>query len=155
MAIEPPYFLLKEIKDIYAQENWKKLKDYLDCLDANIEQTVNQTINIINEGATSPWTQGSSTVGASSTEVLETIPLSSFTCLEYTICIKNGDGSLTKTLKLLARRDDMDIKDNIYAKNGDPIDIEINSVQISTNFQLEFVNNEAFSLDVSFIRIDL
>ena len=153
MAIRPPNLLLKEIVDPYSQENWYKLKTYLESLDLNIASTVTQTINT--SSSLSPWITGSKSVGAGATEVVESIPLTNFTCVEYTICMKNAAGTLTKTLKMLARRDDMDIKDTIYAKNGDPINIEISSVQTGTDFQLTFVNNEAFSISVAFARLKL
>ena len=145
--------LFKEIEDEYVRENFFKLKRYLDCLEAESGGTT--TIIGGGTGTTSPWTKGSRSLSPTSTTVLDSLPLSSFVCAYYHLCFKEQGGVKTKTLKIDIRKVDTDVEDQVYARNGDSINIAVNAVTVGANMELQIVNNEAFGIDASFAKITL
>lgn len=96
---------------------------------------------------------GSVDISSGITKVVETIPMNKFNCLEYTVCIKNELETLVKTLKIQVSKNNSDIKETVYAKNGNAINIGITCVQSGSNFELTFVNNESFLVKVNFARL--
>lgn len=149
--------LFKEIEDKYVRENFIKLKRYLDCLEAEQGDTTALTPGGGTGGTStsSPWTTGEKPAGAVSTTTLDSRPLSSLVCAYYQVCMKEQGGSRTKTLKIDIRKVDTDVEDQVYAKNGDVMNIAINAVTVGTNIELQIQNNESYGVDVSFARLTL
>ena len=152
MTISGLDLFFKEIKDEYSRENFYKLKRFLDNLDATGTTTV---IGGNTSSASSPWTLGSKAVGAGVNTVLDFLPVANMNCAYYFICFKEQGGVKTKTLKIDIRRVDMDVEDQVYAKNGDSMNIALTAVIVGTNMELQIQNNEAFGIDVEFTRLNL
>jgi len=152
MTISGLDLFFKEIGDEYTRENFYKLKRYLDNLDSG-------GTTIINSGSgssgTSPWTIGGKPVSSGVTTTLDSRPLSSFVCAYYFLCFKEQGGVKTRTLKIDIRKVDTDVEDQVYAKNGDSMNIAVTAVTVGTNMELQVQNNTAFGVDVEFTRLTL
>jgi len=94
-------------------------------------------------------------VPASSTKIVDTVPLSKFHRLEYGLQYHDAAGPKTRSLKLVVVKDDTSVDDQVFAKQGNTINAEVNAKVTGSNFQLEIINNETFSLDLSLARLTL
>ena len=92
------------------------------------------------------------TLPAGSTIVADTMPLNSFSQLEFIVNLRDASGPRTKSLKLSAHVVDVSVRDQVYARYGDPINIEVNAVSTGTDFELQFVNNELVPVDLTLIK---
>ena len=110
---------------------------------------------LFDSGSPGSTTTISGTVAGLSTEVLDTIPLSDFKGLKYIISYCNETEVKFKTLELLASKAGADVKDTVYAKVGDIIDIDVEFIKSGTDAELTFTNNESFDVDVSAFRVKL
>jgi len=143
--------LLKEIDDKFVQENFWRLKLYLEQLETGAGGATTNITNITQ--ADSPWEQVTTMVPASTTQVVDTLALSSFGCLNYVVCMKETGGTKTKMFKLDVRNADTVMNDQVYAKEGDNLSVAVNSNISGANFELEFINSETFGIDVTFTRL--
>lgn len=144
--------LLKEIKDPYAQENWYRLKLYLETLSSGIT-TINQTI--INAGDEAVWEKFSRSINASTTSIVDSIPLTSFDKIEYIISYKDIVTNRVRALKVSVVNDDTTIKEQVYAISGAPLDIDLTTKVTGPNYELEIVNNELNAVEMLFARLTL
>jgi len=110
---------------------------------------------LVAAASTSPWLKRKVSIGASSTKVIDFLPITTFKWVHYMLRIENSTGSKAKSLNLEAQKVDSLIKDIIFAKFGNTVDIEINAKESSGQFQLEIVNNEAEALEVRLARLTL
>ena len=145
--------LLKEIEDEYVQENFYRLKLYLEYLSKN------QNITINPPGGSLPsdcvWEKFTQSVPASSTVIVDTIPMSNFDKLEYLINYENTLTNRSKGLKLSVVKDDTIIKEQVYAITGAPLSIGLTTVVNGSDYELHITNNEAAVVGVSFARLTL
>ena len=149
--------ILKEIKDVYVQENFRKIKRYL----AGIEQKISTsstgsggTTIINNTTISSPWDQiGSKTIAALSTGIVHSINISNTNCGEFKVCIAEQGNPNFKNFNLRYRKTDTDVMEQIYAKSG-VINAHASIVRNPTTLDLVITNNELFSVDVSFTTIN-
>lgn len=63
------------------------------------------------------------------------------------------EGTKTKTLKLFAYKDDGDVSDQVLARNGDTINLQIGAQLTTTTFELMVTNNENVPVGLSLTRI--
>ena len=145
--------LLKEIKDPYVQENFYRLKLYLERIGAQIGSG-DTTINNFLAG-TAVWEKFSRTIPASSTLIVDTIPLVSFRSISYIMNTRAPSTDREKNLKMDINKDDSQLKKQVYALSGAPLNVEINELITGPNYELEMVNNELFSVEVNFSRLTL
>lgn len=148
--------LMKEVKDEYVQENFRKLKRYLDCIERKIEDGGGgDTTNIINNINNSPWSAiDTESIPASTMEVLDSKVLASTDCGEYKVCIKEQGGSKSKNFNVKYRKTDTDVVDQIYGKSGDIMDVSTSVVRTLTDIELQVTNNELYAVDVSLTEIN-
>ncbi len=146
--------LLKEIKDPHAQENWYRLKLFLERL-----TTTDGVTTIIPGGggtSTDPvWEKFTRVVPGSSTIVADTLLLTAFNQLEHIINFKETVTKVEKGLKMTIVKTDTTLKDSVYAVTGAPMSMEVNAVINGSSYELQIVNNGANAVDMSFARLTL
>lgn len=145
--------LLKEIQDPYVQENFYRLKLFLQQAKLSGGGVGNVVTNITTSA--SVWEKAKKTVPASSTTIVESFALSSFRSLEYIINVKDTTSDKEKQLKLSVVKDDGSLKDCVYAIMGSAISLEINANINGLSYELEMINNELFAVEVSFARLTI
>jgi len=150
--------LLKEIKDVYVQENFRKIKRYLTGIEQKISTSgtgsSGGTTIINNTTISSPWDQISSvTISPSSTGVVHSVNVNNTICGEYLVCIAEQGNPNFKNFNLRYRKTDTDVMEQIYAKSG-VINAHASIVRNPTTLDLVITNNELFSVDVSFTTIN-
>jgi len=148
-------FLLKEVDDPVAQENFWRLKQMIESGQVGSGSGAPGPVGPM--GPAGPagdsfWQKITVTVPASSTLAVDTALLSSFRTGEYAVNFYNGTLLKTKSLKMLINNDDAGISDQVYAKRGDALNVAISAVESGPNFLLNVTNNELSSVDVVLIR---
>lgn len=148
--------LLKEINDPYVQENFYRLKLYLQRLQTG--GTGGTTI--INQGGggnavDSVWEKINKTAPAGSTIVADSNSLSSFRQLEYIINYRNTVTLREKGLKVTVVKDDTVINEQVYARTGAPLSVGLNMVINGGNVELQIENNELNAVNVSFAKLKI
>lgn len=108
-----------------------------------------------NESTIDFLTKKTDIVPANSSKVIDTIPLSSFRLIEYTLSTFNMTESKTKGLKMLVKYSETSLNDQVYGKIGDQISFNIDAVQSGLNMNLTLQNNESFPLNLTLIRAQL
>lgn len=145
--------LLKEIEDPYVQENFYRLKQW-------IEQ--NNVGGGGGGGSTSVsntvidadiWDQFSKPLAISTTNVADTVALVNFVQLDYFLTFKDSVSSKVKTLKLLVLKDDSSIKDQISQIAGSPLDLDIEAVINGSDMELQITNNELSVVNLQVTRL--
>lgn len=101
------------------------------------------------------WHKKQDSVQAGMTKNVDTIPMSKFNRLEYGLQYNENGGPKTKAVKISVVKDDILVNDQVFAKHGNGIDVEINAIVTGTNFHLQVINNESFDIDLSFARLIL
>lgn len=94
-------------------------------------------------------------VGANSTKVVDVVPLNQFVLLEYVVFYYNQALTKQKTLKIKIRNDDTSLKDQVFAKEGDAINVAIHAQINGLNAELFIQNFEAFNLNFKAVRLIL
>lgn len=146
--------LIKEIKDPKAQENWLRLKLYLEQL--NVGNTT-----IVNTGgsggttAESVWTKTDVSIPAGITKVVDTIPLASFRQLDYKINYLNTVSNRRKGLKMTVINDDSTIEEQVYAISGAPLNLGIFTNIVGTDLQISVQNSETSDVEMSFAKLNI
>lgn len=98
-----------------------------------------------------PFSSHEATVPANSTLIVDSELLTHFENIEYTFKIKKNLDS--RSLKLSVHKSDVNVKDQVYAKTGDPINIEMNTLSDGSEYSLEIVNNESVSVGLVFLKM--
>ena len=145
--------LLKEIKDPYAQENWYRLKLYLERLNKTGGDT--NITNISGSTVTSVWEKFTKVVPISSTIIADSLLLTTFKQLEYIINFKDTVTKVEKGLKMTLVKSDTLLKEQVYAVTGAPMSMEVNTVINGSSYELQIVNNGLASVEMSFARLTL
>ena len=101
------------------------------------------------------WCKKCDSVNALSTKVIDSIPLSRFHLIEYSMQIHNAASTKVRTLKMMVARVDTGVDDQVFARGGSAINLELNNKITGRDFELEIVNNETESVDLSFARLTL
>lgn len=144
--------LLKEIRDRYIQENFKRIQKEIESLDSTVAGTVNNVVNIV---ATQVWEKFDDVVSASSTKSIDTFKFTDLLKRNYEITVYNSVENKFKTFTMTVSKRNGDVSDTVYNKDGDVIDYGINAVIVGPNVELQVQNNETYNLDVSFGRLTL
>lgn len=145
--------LLKEIEDAYVQENFYRLKLYLEYLDKNQSITINPPGG--GSDCVCVWEKFTRSVPASSTVIVDSLPMSSFDKLEYTMNFENTLTNRSKGLKVSVVKDDTLIKEQVYAITGAPLSTGLATVVNGSDYELHITNNETVTIGVSFARLTL
>ena len=95
---------------------------------------------------------GPVTVPASSTAILDTNLLSTWSRIDYIINFKDSPVTVTKSLKLVAQNNAGTITDMVSERMGGPINVAVAVTDDGVDGFLEVTNNESFDLTVTFLR---
>lgn len=150
--------LLKEINDPYVQENFRRLKLFLDAQELSASGgsggSGGSSTTIINTG-TSIWEEYNKALPPSVTTIVDTFTLASFKQCEYIVNFKDSASNKEKGLKLSVIKDDGSLKESIYAIAGSAISLAISTNINGLNYELKVTNNEASSVDMYFARLKI
>lgn len=145
--------LLKEIDDKYVQENFYRLKLYLDrLLDdglLGVSGSINNTTVINNN---SVWEEESASVTSSGTLTIDTVPLISFSRIKYYINFKGATTSSTKGIDLTVQNNNGVLTESVSSVLGEGFSIITNITDDGVDMSLEVTNNEAETLNVTFLK---
>ena len=98
------------------------------------------------------WSKFEVTVSASSTAVIDTNLLSSFSRIDYIINFKDDPVTVTKSLKVVVQNDAGDVSDVVSERMGGRIDVSVDVTDDAVDAFLEITNNESFDLTVTFLK---
>lgn len=111
------------------------------------------TFDIVNNAASSSvWETLSGTANASSTLVFDTIDLTSFNHLEYIINYEDPSNN-RKSVSITVVNNNGTIKDTVSRRLGANLNIDVVTNINGGDFELQFINNEAFAIDVSTAKL--
>lgn len=148
--------LLKEIDDRYVQENFYRLKLYLEQLNVGNTTIVETLGGTGGTGSgTSVWSKTTVLVPASSTVIIDTVPLASFGQLEYIINYLNTFTKGKSGLKMTVINDDSTIEEQVYAKSGAPLNLGLVVNPVGINCEVSLQNNETSAIEVSFAKLNI
>lgn len=85
--------------------------------------------------------------------VVDTVRLNDFTGLQYLVAYSGDNKSLG--LNMVARKTDTDVVNQVFAKNGDPINIGIDTEINVDVCETKVTNGEAFAVDLVLKRATL
>jgi hypothetical protein len=89
-------------------------------------------------------------VAANTTVTLDSESLSQFDNIEYSFAIKKL--TLARTLKMSVLKSDVNVEDQVYAKAGDQINIELNTLSDGIDYSLEIKNHEPVAVGLVFTK---
>jgi hypothetical protein len=92
---------------------------------------------------------------AGSTTTVETIPIANFVSIDYSASLKNDAQAKYKGFKFYVTRTDTDVVDQVYARSHQPLNIEMTTQVVGSDFVLKFKNNETFALELILTRAKL
>ena len=98
------------------------------------------------------WSKKERTVSASTTLVVDSIPLARFKKLEYVVNIEEVGGSKSIGFKFPVFNTESGVNHQVYAKAGDSIDYEIQAKVNGSECEIEVTNNESYSIAVNLVR---
>jgi len=145
--------LLKEIRDPYIRENFKRILKELETLDTSGGgNTINNITNITNLGL---WTEINDVVSGSSSKVVDSIALGDFHTVKYKFSVYNDTESKTKTFEMTVNKEGTALKDSISNRLGSSFNMALTANVNSGNMELTLFNNEAYNLTVSAAKLVL
>jgi len=101
------------------------------------------------------WSKKELVVSGNTTQVVDLIPLSRLSRLEYIVEMRDVTSEKAKGFKFSVQKVESGLDDVLYAKTGNPINIEISANVNGSECEIEFTNNEIFDLALSFTRLKL
>lgn len=133
-----------------------------------VQEQTQQIVSVVQQGSQGPpgppgpvgpsisyITKVTDTIPAGQTKIVDTVPLTSFTVLEYTIGLKNVSQSVVRGLKMLATNSDGDVANQVYSKTGDSVSFQLDTEIFLSDCRLRITNLESFDLDLVFVRTTL
>lgn len=150
------YELLEsKIKDEYIREAIRRIRAALKDLDtrASSGASSGDITNIVN--AISVWKKINTNANASTTTIIDQVPLSSFSTLEYTLSIEDTIGNKTRSMKMLINNENGSLSETVFARIGVGIDFSISPINNAGTMELTIINNETNGLAVNMARLTL
>lgn len=144
-------FLLKEIDDRYVQENFKRLKAYLDD-SSNVggDTIINNNTTVINNGL---WTDISDTVPSSSSKDVDTFDFATFIAAKHIVSVFNLDEAKYKSFEVSAIKSGAGVNDTVYNIQGQGIDYDLNVSVSLGQVKYTITNNESYPLTLSIRKL--
>ena len=112
-------------------------------------------VRVIVDSSSIGFTKSELIIPASSTTVIDTNLLTSFSRLDYIINFKNSPVTLTKSLKLVVQNNAGSLTDTVSERMGGAINVLLNVTDDSIDSFLGVTNNESFPLTVTFLKSKL
>lgn len=98
---------------------------------------------------------GGAEIPAGQTLDLDTLDFSTFSTIDYILSFKNSDETLTKSLRLFARKSALgNVEESVSARLG-ALALEISTAVEGSTLKLKVKNNELFTINASFARAGL
>jgi len=136
---------LTYFKDSITEKYYQRVRD------EDTADLIQDLIDLINAGAL-VWQKFTVTIPASSTVVVDTNLLSSFSRIDYILNFKNSPVTVTKSLKCIFQNNGGNLTDSVSERMGGPINVAVNGTDDSVDAFLEISNNESFPLTMTFLR---
>lgn len=95
------------------------------------------------------------TVPANSQVPIDTILLSALKFTTYSISYESQDKTISRGLKLNLYKDDINCATQVYGMSGSCMDIGIDCSENAGNVELIVTNNEAYSVNICFAKVNL
>jgi len=112
-----------------------------------------QAVTVVNSSEAFVWQRsGVLVIPASSTVVVDTNLLSTFSRIDYIINFKDDPITVTKSMKLVAQNNAGTVTDMVSERMGGSIDVAVSVTDDSVDAFLEITNNEIFDVVVTFLR---
>lgn len=94
-------------------------------------------------------------IPATSTKVVDTLPLSNFKTLKYFVIFFNSTNDITKEMEVTVKKSGSTVDSVVGNRVGVGMDLEVNPDVSGLNFEMNVVNNESFNIDMSFARMTI
>lgn len=91
-------------------------------------------------------------ISPGATTTVDSVLYSSMKSIEYSIVLHKSDFTKSKSMKMITTKVNSDLRDSVFAKTGNQVNCEVNSLVVGLNAELVVKNNEAFSVTCSFKR---
>ena len=145
--------LLKEIKDPYIRENFKRLLKEVN--DVGTAGSVTNITNIVNNifSAVAVWTKFSDTVNLSSSKVIDSITLGDFNAVKYIITLYNTNEGKSRNFEITVVNSGGTLKDVVTNKLGSNFNYSVTATVNAGKMDLTLFNNENFNLEVNVGRL--
>lgn len=107
--------------------------------------------NLVGGGSSIIWSRVTTSVPASSTQVVDTVALSGFHMIRYILTAYNDAQSKTKALELTVAQEAGSVNSSVYSKINQ-LDIGVDPVVSGSNNELQITNNELFPVQIDLIK---
>ena len=141
--------------EIRFQQSPDRWGDWVDVRGLTSIHTVQ---NITNEGGgsgTDIWQKVVITIPASTSQVVSTTSIASFNHGEFIMNFKSSTTNREKSLKFSAVKDDVAIVDQVYARAGASLNVDVSSAINGANVEISVANNEAFAVNLIMAKLIL
>jgi hypothetical protein len=122
-------------------------------IDDDAITVLNQILSALGGGSGTVWERfGPLNVPASSTVVVDTNLISSFSRIDYILNLKDDPVTVTRSQNLVVNNNAGTISDQVSNRAGGSIDVSIQVTDDAIDAFLEITNNESFDLTLTFLR---
>lgn len=101
------------------------------------------------------WTKVTGTVSGSSSSVIDTVDLTSFTSIKYIISARNKPNSAAKYLELSVNYNQSSLSDSVSGKINNGLSMNVDANLVGGNLELDITNNETFDIDLDIAKLVL
>lgn len=101
------------------------------------------------------WQKVSGTVSSSTTDVVDQIALADLQGIKYLLCYWNDVEDKRKMMELSVVKKTASLKDTVFGKIGDNLNVSVSFGISGANLQLSITNSEAFDVDFQLARLIL
>lgn len=102
--------------------------------------------------AISHWEKLEGEIPASTTLDIDSFLISDLKLVKYLQCFYNVSEDKYKTQEMIGSKENSVLTDQVYSRNGQALDLNVNLVQVSTDGKLRIVNNESFVVSFSILK---
>ena len=99
-----------------------------------------------------PFSVIEQTITASTSSVVDTQPLASFTAATFYFKIVRVSDGKSRTFSLDVNNNDGDVRDTIYKKLGQNMSVLVDTGVSGLNYELTITNNEASDVAVTYLK---
>lgn len=92
-------------------------------------------------------------VNASSTKTIDTVPLTDFRRIDYSVALSNDSEGKTRSFDLTVINEGGTLTESVKDKLGKNINYAVNVSVNGGNLELDITNNEIFNIDVDYTKI--
>lgn len=101
------------------------------------------------------WEKQTFTINAGASQVVASKAMADLRHGEFIVNIRSSVDAKEKSLKIAVVNDESNLKDQVYARAGSPLDVDVQSQISGSDFNLVLTNNESFSVSVIVAKLIL